>query len=475
MLITLSTLTTTLAQNQIIVATSATELEKFGFAEEVMAHVNKQIAADKTSIVLNLYNRFVFIQLIETKTTTNDTLEAMRVAGFKLLVKLNTHQITNVVVIDAAHQKKETLALIEGILLSNYEFAGYYKETPVKINYLENIQVDSQKITEKDLHALYTITKAVYKARDLVNTPYCFLNAAQLATTFEAMGKEAGFKTEILGLSKIRSLKMGGLLGVNAGSEQPPTFTIMTYKPKNATNKKPYVLVGKGVVFDTGGISLKPSPGMEEMKCDMGGGATVGATMQAIAELKLPIYVIGMVPATDNRINGKEILLGDILTMMDGTTVEVLNTDAEGRLILGDALHYAKKFNPELVIDLATLTGAALRAIGHTGSIAFSNNEKAIKQLKEAGEKVYERLVEFPLWEEYKEMLKSDVADMKNIGGPLGGANTAAKFLEHFTDYPWIHLDIAGTAFLPSKDNYRGKGGTGVGVRLLVEFLQEKI
>jgi leucyl aminopeptidase len=288
------------------------------------------------------------------------------------------------------------------------------------------------------------------------------------------MGKTAGFKVEVFNKSKIESLKMGGLLAVNQGSVDPPVFVVMEHKPKNAVNKQPYVFVGKGVVYDTGGISLKPNDGMMTMKCDMGGAAAVAGAMFAIAKAELPVWVVGLTPATDNRPDGNCVVPGDVITISDGTTVEVLNTDAEGRLILSDALVYAKKYNPKFVIDLATLTGAAARAIGRFGIVSMSNTTEEYEVLKQSGNNVHERLVDFPLWDEYADMLKSDIADLKNIGGIIAGANTAGKFLEHFTSYPWVHLDIAGPAFTESNDSYRGKGGTASGLRLLFDFIRTK-
>lgn len=212
---------------------------------------------------------------------------------------------------------------------------------------------------------------------------------------------------------------------------------------------------------------------MTIMKADMGGGAAVAGAMYAIAKNKLPVHVIGLVPATDNRLNNNAYVPGDVVTMHSGKTVEVLNTDAEGRMILADALSYAQKYKPELVIDLATLTGASMRALGHIGTAAMGTAEKnSMEQLKSSGEEVYERIAEFPFWDEYGDMIKSDIADIKNIGGPVAGSITAGKFLEHFTDYPWIHLDIAGPAILDGKDAYRTKGGSGVGVRLLYNFFR---
>ncbi|HWZ22142.1 MAG TPA: M17 family metallopeptidase, partial [Cytophagaceae bacterium] len=271
--------------------------------------------------------------------------------------------------------------------------------------------------------------------------------------------------------------KMGGLLAVNAGSPNPPTFNVLEYKPANAVNKKPYILVGKGVVYDTGGLSLKPTEhSMDMMKCDMAGAAAVVGTFYSISKNKLPIHIIGLIPATENRPDGNAITPGDIITMYDGKTVEVLNTDAEGRLILADALAYAKKYDPELVIDLATLTGSAVRAIGKEAIVYMGTADKATKAtFEKTGMDVFERLVEFPLWEDYDQYIQSDIADLKNIGGSDGGAITAGKFMQHFTSYPWLHLDIAAGAFMTSPFHYWIKGGTGLGVKLLYNFLKNRI
>jgi leucyl aminopeptidase len=249
----------------------------------------------------------------------------------------------------------------------------------------------------------------------------------------------------------------------------------MEYKPSTAKNSSPYVLVGKGIVYDTGGLSLKPTTdSMDYMKCDMAGAAAVSCAMYAIALAGLPLHIIGLIPATDNRPDGNAYVPGDVVTMYDGTTVEVLNTDAEGRMILADALAWAKQYKPQLVIDLATLTGAAHAALGSEGMAGMGNAPRDImERLINCGYAVHERIAEFPFWDEYRDMLKSDIADLKNIGGKYAGAITAGKFLEHFTDYPYIHLDIAGPAFNKKRESYRGTGGSGVGVRLLFEFFRQ--
>ena len=247
----------------------------------------------------------------------------------------------------------------------------------------------------------------------------------------------------------------------------------MEYVPKKALNKKPLVLVGKGVVYDTGGVSLKPTPNsMDRMKSDMSGAALVTGAMYAIAQMQLPVHVIALVPATDNRPGENAYVPGDVVKMMSGATVEVLNTDAEGRMLLGDALHYAKRYKPELVIDFATLTGAASAAVGEHGIVCMGTAAEETKQaFRESGARQYERLVEYPLWDEYGEQIKSDVADIKNVGGATGGAITAGKFLEHFTDYPWMHFDIAGVSFNMAKKGYNTVGGTAFGMRMLLDFV----
>lgn len=371
-------------------------------------------------------------------------------------------------------QLKDTVtAIAESAYLSNYQFLNY--KTKKEQNSLEECIVCSEgSDNSKQVARAANIAEATTIARDLVNEPLMTLTSVEIANRAVSLGERFGFAVEVFNKQQIRSLKMGGLLAVNLGSVDPPTFTIMEWKPANAKNSKPVVLVGKGVVYDTGGLSLKPTANsMDFMKSDMGGAAAVIGTMCSVAANEMPVHVIGLVPATDNRPGGNAYVPGDVITMFDGTTVEVLNTDAEGRMLLADALAYAKKYDPELVIDLATLTGAQVVAIGTHGAAMMSNTREATKKaLKDAGQRVYERLVELPLWEEYREQLKSDIADLKNIGGRAAGSATAGKFLEHFTDYPWVHLDIAGPAFLHSSDSYRGKNGTGTGVRLLTEFLQ---
>ncbi|MDX2359199.1 MAG: leucyl aminopeptidase [Crocinitomicaceae bacterium] len=362
-----------------------------------------------------------------------------------------------------------TIDLLEGFLLASYTFEKYKKD---KKEYgLETLAV---AISEDAKSELVAIQKAVFWARDMVNEPVSFLNAVQLSEEIKALSSDAGFSINVLEKTQIESLKMGGLLAVNQGSIDPPTFSIMEYKSADAKNAKPIVLVGKGVVYDTGGLSLKPTPNsMDIMKSDMGGAAGVAGAIYLAALQQLPIHVIGLIPATDNRPGLNAYAPGDVVTMFNGKTVEVLNTDAEGRMILADALSYSKKFDPELVIDAATLTGSAHRALGAQASISMGTaNDAYFDQLAKAGDNCHERVVRFPFWEEYGEEIKSPIADVKNLGGPSAGMITAGKFLEHFVESPYIHIDIAGPAWLDKTDAYRTRGGSGVGVRLLYNFLK---
>lgn len=310
-------------------------------------------------------------------------------------------------------------------------------------------------------------------ARDLVNLPGNHLSAEDLAHAAREAGQRGGFEVTVFDRAKITELAMGGLLAVNKGSEQPPTFSILDYRPEGKA-KKTVALVGKGVTFDSGGISLKPSEGMGEMKSDMSGAAAVIAAVEAASRLGLPLRIIGLIPATDNMPSGSAQKPGDVITTMSGITVEVGNTDAEGRLILADALTYARKeYDPDVIIDLATLTGACIVALGHSVAGLFSNDDDLAESIFKAGQSSGEKVWRMPLWDEYDEMIKSDVADVHNTGGRGAGSVTAAKFLEKFIDghKHWAHVDIAGPAF-PAKGAGKTPGATGFGVRLLLDLLQ---
>ncbi len=368
-------------------------------------------------------------------------------------------------------------ATVEGSILALYRFKGPKELKPEEAHEVEVLTVleaDAKKLpaVEAGARAAQVIAEAVYLTRDLQNWPANYATPTFLAETARRVAAETGMRCQVLEREDMEELGMGALLGVARGSQEPPKFIILEHKP-NADDLPTVVLVGKGITFDSGGISIKPSKGMEEMKFDMSGGAAVIGAMQAVARLDLPLHVVGLVPATENLPSGTAQKPGDVVRTLNGKTIEVVNTDAEGRLILADALAYAQRYKPAGVIDLATLTGACVVALGKHRSGLMGNDDDLKAKLKAAGEATGELVWELPLDEAYREQIESDVADMKNTGGGPAGAITAAMLLKEFTDYPWAHLDIAGTAWSDKDRPYVPKGGTGVGVRLLVEVLRK--
>ncbi|MFN8321623.1 MAG: hypothetical protein U0T74_03085 [Chitinophagales bacterium] len=410
---------------------------------------------------------------LDITKTTSQVLEAARRCGNTLNKFLNSQKTKEVSLFNATGSKDVTLAFAEGLALSNYEFLKY-KTKEKKEKSLKVLHVDAKSSDKKTLDELAKVVAANFFARNLVNEPLSYLTATQLSKDIAKAGKQNGFSVKVFDKKKIQALKMGGLLAVNKGSIDPPTFTVLEYKPTKAKNRKPIVLVGKGVVYDTGGLSLKPTPNsMDQMKSDMSGAAAVAGVFVAVSQLKLPIHIVGLIPATDNRPGMNAYVPGDVVHMMSGLNVEMLNADAEGRMILADALHYAKQYKPELVMDFATLTGAAVRAIGSLATAYMGSADESVKSKIEASaNNTYERLIQFPLWDEYGDWIKSELADINNVGPGEAGHITAGKFLEHFTDYPWLHFDIAGTAYVTKEDSYRGKFATGVGVRMITDFLK---
>ncbi|MBI3004954.1 MAG: leucyl aminopeptidase [Ignavibacteriales bacterium] len=367
------------------------------------------------------------------------------------------------------------VAFAEGAFLSLYQFDKYLSKDKDENRKVEEIILasDDAKVSAAAKEALryaQVVCEATSLARDLANAPANEIYPETLAKAAQDSAQRSGYKATVLDERKIKELGMGGVIGVCQGSARPPRFIILEYGP---ASKKPVVLVGKGVTFDTGGISIKPSANMAEMKMDMSGAAAVIGAFEAVARLKLPVHLIGLIPAVENMPSGSAVRPGDILRHFNGKTSEVDNTDAEGRLILADALAYAEKYKPAAVIDLATLTGAVVVALGHVATGMMGNDEDLMKKLKASGEQTYERVWQLPLFEEYEKLIKSDVADVKNVGGRWAGSITAALFLKKFTGtYNWAHLDIAGTAILEEAQEYIPKGGSGVGVRLLTNFLK---
>lgn len=468
--------------NLVIVVSKLNRIPGGIFSSAEKRYLTQQIEERKQHLVtFNRIDYHVFVCFSDGKEMIA-RLEKCRKHGDSIASTLNGHKAKRVALFDAGSLPDETLAVAEGIVLGSYRFLKYKSEQEDQST-LEVVEIYSKKLEEESndgecakIGLLNSIHAAVFRCRDLINEPNSHLNATRFGEVVSEMGAECGASVEVLGKGRIEALKMGGLLGVNQGSVEPPTFTIMEWKPGDARNQKPVVLVGKGVMYDTGGMNLKPDNYMLNMKDDMSGAAAVASVVYALAGAKVPVHVVALMPATDNRPGDRALVPGDVITISNGKTVEVLNTDAEGRLILADALSYASGYDPMLVIDMATLTGSALRALGKFGAPAMqSKAAKELKSLMDTGYEVFERLVEFPLWDDYGELIKSDLADLKNLGPPEAGMITAAKFLENFTDYPYIHIDIAGPAFAEKRDSYRGLGGTGFGVRLLTRFLSDLV
>lgn len=435
----------------------------------------KQLKAKQEYTVINSYSRVTYIVRISDNGPVYRKKEALRKAAFNLRKTIRSNNHEELVIAAWQGFEGSVEAFAEGLLLSAYSFDRYKtkREDIDKDKYPSRLLLYGD-ISGKDIKWLVDLTDAVYIIRDLINEPVNHLNAPALAEEIKKTGNLAGFSVEVLNKGKIEALKMGGLLAVNKGSVDPPVFCILEWKPEKYLNEKPFVLVGKGIVYDTGGLNIKTGDYMDNMKADMAGAAAITGALYTIAKTGLPLHVIGLVPATDNRPGGNAYTQGDIITMYNKMTVEIGNTDAEGRLILADAISYASKFNPELIIDVATLTGSAAMTFGiHALAVMGNAERKWFDLLSEAGNDVYERTAELPFWEEYGEMIKSDIADIRNVGQREAGAITAGKFLENFAEYPLIHIDIAGPGSLKKDDFYRLKDGPGSGVRLLSTFLRK--
>ncbi len=358
-----------------------------------------------------------------------------------------------------------------------YEFDRYKSKKDDKAKKLERVELVVEDAKEKasaqkKIDYAEAVAEGILRARDLINEPANIMTPEQLAKSAEEMADAKKLHCEILSQGEMEQLKMGGIIGVNRGSKYQAGLIILEYGTRFKKNGT-VCLVGKGVTFDTGGISIKPADGMEKMKYDMSGAAAVIATMGVIADLKPQLHVVGLAPAVENNVAEDPQRPGDIIRMYNGKTVEVINTDAEGRLILGDALAYAAKFEPDAIIDLATLTGMCAYTFGDKAIAIMGNNEKLINRVKDAGLAAGERCWELPMFDEYKDQIKGHHSDLLNTGGRFAGTITAAKFLEEFVPEKtaWVHLDIAGTAWADSNRPDCPKGGTGVGVRLLTQFL----
>jgi len=363
-------------------------------------------------------------------------------------------------------------AIAEGAILGLYTFRKHITKDPETSDLEELLVVerDESRVGQLERGCRYgtIVSEAANMARDMINEPANYMTPSNMAEAARQMSADYGLECTVLEREQMRELGMGALLGVAQGSHQEPRFIVLHYRG-DPGSQKAIGLVGKGITFDSGGISIKPSEGMAEMKGDMAGGATVMAALSGIARLKPRVNVTALVPATENLPGGAALKPGDVVKAMNGKSVEVVNTDAEGRLILADALCYARRLGLSPLVDVATLTNACRIALGKVCTGAFTNNQELVEKVIKAGQEAGERVWQMPMYEEYKEQNKSDVADIKNTGGRFGGAITAAQFLGEFVeDTPWVHLDIAGTAESDKEKGYLVKGATGVGVRTLV-------
>lgn len=426
--------------------------------------------------------RILVLGLGKGKVSDGEILRLAAAAAAKYLAEKNITGYTLVLPEDVPTgltiQDKARIT-VEGLMLASYRFDRYRSktngETPKTLQSLTLLVPMESQLADAEAGALEgrQLCRGVNLARDLVNEPGNVKSPEYLAQQARDLAAEHGFECTILGKKELEQEGMGALLGVAQGSVREPRLIVLQYRG-GAEDLQPIALIGKGVVFDSGGISLKPGEKMDQMKMDMAGGATVLGTFLSTALLKIPVNLIGVIPAVENMPSGNAIRPGDILTSLSGQTIEVLNTDAEGRMILADALTYVERFDPRAVIDLATLTGACIIALGHHATAVLGNHAGLIRQLLKSGEETGERLWQLPLWQDYTELIKSDIADMKNTGGRAAGTITAAAFLQKFAKkYRWAHLDIAGTAWEENGAGYRPKGATGVGVRLMVHYLRQ--
>ena len=363
--------------------------------------------------------------------------------------------------------------LAEGVVLANFEGASY-KTGDHPRGWVESVDLQvggSTAAIEQAAERGRVLGESSNIARELANEPGNTLTPRVFADRAVKIAKAAGLSVEVLDEEQIADLKMGMLLGVSRGSQEPPRVIVLRHEPKRAVNGTVLGLVGKGITFDTGGISIKPAENMDKMKDDMSGGAAVLCAMAAISRLNAPVRCVAVIPTTENMPGGKAIKPGDILTSAEGKTVEVLNTDAEGRLILGDGLWYARRLGATHLVDVATLTGACVVALGKTTSGLFGTPDSWVEQFRRASERAGDRSWPMPVFDDYKEQFKSEIADFANTGGRAGGAITGALFIKEFSgDLPWVHMDIAGTAWNDETKPYQPKGATGVGVRTLVEL-----
>ncbi len=416
----------------------------------------------------------LYLLSFDSEKPSPESQESLRCSAMQLLGRLEQDRVQHLAVSGVGVLPEEVAAFVEGLTLSDYSFDRFRNK---EVYHLSDVTIDSLLLPSEQLQPSLRLWNRIFWCREWVNLPVADLNAAAFADELASIASDLdNVNCTVMNKKQIESLRMGGLLAVNRGSVDEPRFVVLEYNPPTADRRPPVCLVGKGIMYDTGGLNIKPDDYMQEMKSDMAGAATMASVLFAAADNNLPVHLVALLPLSDNRPGFNAYAADDILTMYDGTTVEVVNTDAEGRLILADAIAYAvRNYNPSLIIDAATLTGAAVRAISTFGiAVMHSNAENPLTMLKLLGNQVYERLVEFPMWKEYDEFIKSEMADLRNCGStPQAGTITAGKFLAHFAkEVPYIHLDIAGVAYFSKPQQYYRLGASGYGVRLLYAFLQ---
>jgi leucyl aminopeptidase len=424
--------------------------------------------------------RIVLVGLGKRPTFTLDKLRGAFAKAAQQIRSLNIKEFSTAIPVGITDIPIGPLteAVVEGVILGLYQFTTYKTKDRDQIREIVEFSIlHSEKGVLKSIQTAAgiaeTISAAVCYARDLVSTPGNDMRPTELAGQAKQSANNRKIRCRIIEADQLGKMGMNALFAVGSGSADSPKLIVLEYR--GGKKNSPFVaLVGKGLTFDSGGISIKPSEKMDQMKTDMAGGAAVIAAVRAAADLALPVNIVGLVPVAENLPSGKAYRPGDILKSLSGQTIEIITTDAEGRLILADALTYAGRYKPAAIIDLATLTGACIIALGEQVTGMLGNDEGLKGKIRAAADFTSERVWELPLWEEYDEQIKSDAADYKNSGGRGGGAITAAAFLAKFTgDYPWVHLDIAGPSWLTSDRPYIPKGASGVGVRLLVHFLRD--
>jgi len=426
-----------------------------------------------------LAQRVMLVGLGERAQLSVDKIRRFAASSARVVRKLGVVRYHVAVPLEqpaGAHVDQVAQAIAEGAILGAYTFTEHKTTTEDLGPALEEVTLvldaNDQALAQRGAQVGQQIAESVILARDLANQPGNFLTPTLLSEVAQEISAPLGLRCQVLDEAQMAELGMGALLGVAQGSEEPAKFIVLEHNGDRA-DLPPYVIVGKGITFDSGGISLKPSEGMEAMKDDMSGAAITLGVLRCAALLQLPLRIVGLIPATENLPSGRAYKPGDVLKSMSGLTIEVISTDAEGRLILADALTYARRYQPKAVVDLATLTGACVVALGHVASGLMGNDAALLAELKGASAASGEKIWELPLDEEYAEQIKSDVADVKNTGGRPAGAITAGMFLAKFaTGYPWAHLDIAGTCWSDKDRGYLVKGATGHGVRLLVQWLR---